>query len=734
MTLSGVNASLDLVATPDLLAVSGTVIFAGLGVRDVEISFVPGNVLMSIVKATSGANGYYSALVPPSSYTVEIDKYSTPVGGEKYVFDQAATFVPSGSGVTFDIEPVKKVEMYGNLLGASTELQLRLSGPESVNLTISSLNYSTYILPGTYSVYASGKTGSNSYVNTSLVDVSLTSRNFDFNLQRAHALLGEISVNSSSVSRSVTIIATASGGGVITAQSDTAGRYAVQLPPGSYSVQYVLEELKTEGSRYVYTQYSSLQAVEMGSVDLVLNPNLNFEFDNTTFSGTVLGQDDSPAQAFVELVANGKYGLNTSFTTDALGVFDAKVQPGEYTIHVTRLQDKSSYLSTVTLVRNTPKEQSVKLTDGRYLTGITSINDQEVSLDLSLSSGSAKLYLTSADDGSFIVLVPGGANYTLTSSTTMVEHGMNVTYSGSSTFYVGSTDIYVDFEMNRNTKRSVTVFWERTRTQTVPPGVTVTYSVSVVNTGNIEDTFLATFTGTGFDVSFSPSELTIDFGTYNNQTMMVDVTAGSSLPAGETAVSCLVRSKTLTSTRADLTLYVDIAAVHGVQVISLNTSAPVSSANTVTNFRVNNTGNVADVVAVSIANQDALLSLGWTVQIIDPDTGQAVTTIDLLAFGSKELNISFTSIRADADPTAEAYVFAYSTLYGGVNSYGSVPVIVPDLSIGLGDLQVSRKDVLYQLDMSNLYVNTGLVVALGVLIVAFFVLRKKKGLGGGAKK
>jgi hypothetical protein len=149
---------------------------------------------------------------------------------------------------------------------------------------------------------------------------------------------------------------------------------------------------------------------------------------------------------------------------------------------------------------------------------------------------------------------------------------------------------------------------------------------------------------------------------------------------------------------------------------------------------VNNTGNVADVVAVSIANQDALLSLGWTVQIIDPDTGQAVTTIDLVAFGSKELNISFTSIRADADPTAEAYVFAYSTLYGGVNSYGSVPVIVPDLSIGLGDLQVSRKDVLYQLDMSNLYVNTGLVVALGVLIVAFFVLRKKKGLGGGAKK
>jgi xanthine/uracil/vitamin C permease (AzgA family) len=134
MTLSGVNASLDLVATPDLLAVSGTVIFAGLGVRDVEISFVPGNVLMSIVKATSGANGYYSALVPPSSYTVEIDQYSTPVGGEKYVFDQAATFVPSGSGVTFDIEPVKKVEMYGNLLGASTELQLRLSGPESVKV------------------------------------------------------------------------------------------------------------------------------------------------------------------------------------------------------------------------------------------------------------------------------------------------------------------------------------------------------------------------------------------------------------------------------------------------------------------------------------------------------------------------------------------------------------------------------------------------------------------------
>jgi hypothetical protein len=734
MTLSGSNASFDLVATPDLLSVSGLVTYADIGVRGIEVSFVPDNVLMSIVKATTGANGYYSALVPPSSYRVVVDQGSTPMGGEKYMFDQSATFLPSGSGAAYDIEPVKKVEMYGNLLGASTSIQLRLSGPEQKNLTLSSINYNTYVLPGTYFVYASGKTGSNSFVNTSFVELSLTSRNFDFNLQRAHALSGVISVDSSSVSRPVTVLVTASGGEVITAQSDMAGRYSLQLPPGSYSVLYLLEDVMTEGSKYVYIQYSSLQAVTMGSVDLGVSPSLTLELDNTTFNGTVVGPDDAPAQAYVELIANSRYGESVSFMTDALGVFDEKVQPGDYTIHVTRLQDKRSYLSTVTLTRNIPREQTIELADGRYLTGTALIGDQGAPLDLSLSSGSAKLNLASADDGSFMVLVPGGANYTIASSTTRAEHGMNVPYSGSSRFYVGNTDIFVEFEMNRDTKRGVSVSWDRALTQSAAPGVKVTYAVTVVNTGNIEDTFLATFTGTGFDVSFSPSQFTLDFGTNNKQTMMVDATAGNTLPAADTMVICLVRSKTLSSTKVDLTLYVDIAQVHGVQVTNLNESAPVSSASTITKFRVNNTGNAPDVIAVSIANKDALVSLGWTAQILDPNTGLAVTTFNLSAFGSKELNVSFTSIRADADPSAQAYVLASSTLNAGVSSYGSVPVMVPDLSMGLGDLQVSRKDILYQLDLSNLYVNTGLVVALGVLMVSFFVLRKKKGLGGGAKK
>jgi hypothetical protein len=215
---------------------------------------------------------------------------------------------------------------------------------------------------------------------------------------------------------------------------------------------------------------------------------------------------------------------------------------------------------------------------------------------------------------------------------------------------------------------------------------------------------------------------------------VVNVSAGSALPAGDTAVTCLVRSKTLTSTQTGLTLYLNITRAHGVKVVSLNQSAPVFTTNTVTEFRVNNTGNAPDVIAVSIANKDALVSLGWNAEIIDPDTGLAATTFNLSAFGSKELNVSFTSIRTDADPSAQAYVLAYSTLNPGVSSYGSVPVVLPDLFIGQGDLQVSRKDVRYQLDLSNLYVNTGLVVALGVLMVAFFVIRKKKGLGGGAKK
>lgn len=725
---------LGVVATPDRVTVAGVLTCGGVGVRGVQITFFPTSFLGEAITATTGAGGQYTALMAPGAYSVAVSHDTNPMGGERYSFNAESKVAPSGQAFSYDIATVKKVQMFGLLSGASSELQLKLDGPEKRNLTLSTLNYSVFLLPGTYRAYASGAVAGDIYANISLAEVSLTSRQYDFQLLEARTLSGTATIGSSPVPRPVTVVATAATGEAVETISTGQGSYSLALPSGSYSIGYLVEDTRDQDSRILYVEYYADEAVTIGSSDVMLNPSLSMRMDNTTFSGVVRGPNGLPKQATVELVANSRYGLGTSFVTDSMGAFSVQVQPGDYTIYVIRLLDKSAYLSYVHLSRNVPLYSEIQLSDGRYLTGIASADGSGVSAEIALQAGSAKLTTATDSAGFFRLLVPS-QNYSIVSSITQVERGIPVMYSGISKFYVGTTDIFVDFELTRNTEHSVAVSWNRALTQTAAPGVPVKYTFVVENKGNIDDEFIVTFTGGGFDVTFTPSEFDLSFGTNNATTVVAEVTAKSSLPAGDTLVSCLVRSRILGSARADLTLYLKVAPQNGVTVQSLNTSEPVWSMSTLTRFAVNNTGNVDDEIHIQIANKEILESLGWRVSVHDADTKEPASKVNLVAFGGEDFAVNFTAIRSNPDPSAEAYVYVYSGTNPSINSYGPVPVLLPELVIGPGDLDAVRSDVVYEFDATSLYVDIGLLVALVSLMAGFFMLRKKKGLsGGGAKK
>jgi len=726
------TSGLGIVVVPDDVAVTGRLTYEGAGIMGITIAFLPDSFELDPVYVTTQAGGYYTAYVPPSTYEVVVNQDTNLVGGERYMFEEALELLPTGSPELLDIAPVKKVEMYGFVSGAASNLQLRLVGPEELDLNLTSLNYSVWVLPGYYNIYAKGVVGTLTYANMTSAVVTADTREQSVELVRAYAVSGRATVSGSSPAKAVSITAVSSTGGVAQTKTSSSGFFSVDLPTGQYSISFLLEDTKVVGSRSLYVEYYSSVDVQVVDRPAAVTAALLMRLDNMTFSGNVFGATGSPAQAFIQLTANSRFGMSSSFLTSPSGDFSVEVQPGDYTMYATRLDDKTVALSGMTLVRNVPREQRIDLTAGRTVNGLVTVAGSGAALDLTLSSGTMKLQLRSDADGKFSALLPP-MNYTLASRTYRTENGLNITYSTSNSIAVSELDVFVTVPMTRSTIRDVDISWDSTLKPSTLPGEEVSYVVTVTNSGNVEDTFVLAFTGQGFDVSFAPSPVTIDFGTDNEAQVLVRVTPGLEGPAGDNTVSILVRSKSQSSVNAELNLLVNVLPVRGVKVTSLNSSEPVNTASTITKFRLNNTGNVADEFILQVSNLQALEELGWQAEIIDPDTKAAVTNISLPAYGTKELYLKFTATRSDANPEAQAYVLAYSKSNSAINTYGSVPVVLPDLIVGPGDVTVERNDISYTYDVGKVYIDLALVAAIAVLVGVMLILRKKKGLGGGTR-
>jgi hypothetical protein len=358
-----------------------------------------------------------------------------------------------------------------------------------------------------------------------------------------------------------------------------------------------------------------------------------------------------------------------------------------------------------------------------------------VDVDVTITTGNMRLKISTDSAGAFETILPP-ANYTLTAATTRTENGASVTYSGSERISVDKTDMYIDFELTRDTRYGVSTSWNKSLMPTAPPGVLVTYVFQITNSGNIEDSYTMSFTGktTDFTVTFPSSSVTVGYGSGRYQANVeVQVKASSALSAGESRIPIQVKSKASSSTRSDVGLYLNVGVVRSVLMIDLGPSGVVNSLSTSTRFSLNNTGNAQDNFALNITNLDTLSALGWTAEIVDLDTGEPVPSVGMPAFFNTPIGVKFTAIRASPDPNAEAIVLAYSTNDPGVNSYGVIPVYVPDLSIGPSDLTAARHDVSYSFDTSIVAIDLILVAAVVSLAVGIFYLRRKKGLGGKGK-
>ncbi|MEM2891539.1 MAG: STT3 domain-containing protein [Thermoplasmata archaeon] len=732
VTFDAESSSVVIEAEPDERVVSGYVVYNGVGLRNIQVAFIPTSPLSQTVYATTGVGGYFRALVPPSDYTVVVDQLTGPAGGEKYQYGQELTILPGGDPFVLTIEPVKRVEVHGNLLGAGAMTQLKFEGPESLDTSVSALSYSVYLLPGEYSVYAASTSGDRKVANMTVASVSIHSRRVDLQLLSAQTVSGTALVNGLPATKQVAVTATSATGSVLRATSSRTGMYSISLPRGTFTLEFLLEDVHIEGSRYLYVEHYASEQVVVGSSDIGLSPELAMRMDNTTFSGRVLGPAGLPQQALLQLLPSTSYGRGIEFITASDGSFSVSVQPGDYTVYATRLPERSVSLTWIEIARNHPMDMTIALSSGRYLSATVSVAGSPASLPISISSGNAELEVSSDSSGQLRVLLPPGEYY-LDASTTRLENSMSVGYSLAETVVIGSDNVFRQLVFDRDTRHSVSATWNRALVQSALPGEKVTYTVEITNNGNVDDTFTLSFTGQAgqFDVKPVQSSVTIGFGPGRNKgTIQVEITPKATVSAGEQRVPVQVRAKATGAARSDVNLYVNVLVVRNVTLKVSDDAKAVSSVVAVSKFMLNNTGNAQDNFALEITNLDALRALGWEAALVDYDTGAPVTTIGMPSQHSTPVGVSFRAIRPSPDPTAKAVVRVYSTHDPSVSVSGAVPVQLPDMSIGTGDLRVTRSDVQYEYDMSHIILDLVLLAATISLFIGIIVLRRRKGLPG----
>ncbi len=502
-----------------------------------------------------------------------------------------------------------------------------------INTTVTGTQFEKgfFAIPGTYSLYATGKGNGQSYGNLSLVQVGRNAKvtaPVDLS-QRANVVNGTV-VNPAGqiLNSNATLTFHAPDLANVTARA-SAGSYSVLLPAATtYTVTFSDTLLGPGPNGSIYTTYSAVGATcaVPTAANTVCTIVTTARIDPVWFNGTLTNPAGTlPVSGTIRI--SGPYpSLNVTTLPATNGAFSVLLAPGEYTVYATGggPSDPLAAIRQVILIPSIgPLSIPLQPTWSYSITVVAptagGIAGGTVSFSVGATGTSATAIFTGLALGvPYTVSLPVGS-YTVRAYAVGTPYGPSANATVSQTISIVRGNLASTLTLAYAFEYRVTGTLAGPTSSTIPGGATTGFSFRLTSNGTGPETVHFVGSPSYWNFTFSPSTVTLPAGATSGA---VNVGVTIRVPAGELVahppiVLTIVASNGTTLAEVAPAPIVHVVPYYGLSLGSAPTSAPAQVAPTriLIPFYIANTGNINETATMTVVDGTQLASLGWSYNI-----------------------------------------------------------------------------------------------------------------------
>ncbi|MFP4169590.1 MAG: carboxypeptidase regulatory-like domain-containing protein [Methanomassiliicoccales archaeon] len=698
--------------------VAGTAELDSSPLGDITVEFLPDGPGTEGATTVTDSNGEFQVSLRPGSYKVRVDQNVTAhSNATRY---QNTTQLDVGVGEDpepLELDIVKRVKVAGTILpDRDLNSQVTIEGPEDRSLEAGE-GFELYLEPGSYDVYTQQNRTGRYYSSLDRFTIDEDQREMLINTELSHRLSGSMMYENDRLREKVPVSITGPTGGTLNLTCDSLGQFRTYLPSGDYQIEadYHTRDQVDDDTRYVV--YTGERETSLSGTTS-LSVHLDRSLDNSTVTGALLGLDGDPVAGELSFTAVSETAMDAELTATSGGL-TGDLAPGEYEVYARQSGASAVFLGRVEIVPHQENELNIQLEPGVRLTGVTAYGGSAGPAEVDITS-EATLSLESGPDGSFQALLPRG-EYMVNATTSLMERGMEVTYSASVEMNLTSSTTRV-IQLDKEADPGVRLEWDSSQQATVAPGGSVAYTVRVVNTGNIEDTYSLSVGNTEWEVELSKQEVTLPFGTQNSQAVTVTIDVPEDAKVDHNPVFVEAASSVDPEIGNSVSLDADVLPVQDVE-LSLDRDYPTSGQNYSVKVRLGNNGNIEDTFSVKVVNQKQLASLGWDYEFAEGNkTFEATVEAGKPAY----FDLHMLPNRDNPDPNAEVVLLATSS-EGNATDQLVLDIDLPRVGLPTSGLSVTGEGVSNQPSQVPDF-TLGLGGLTAVMLVVALLLGHQKGV------